>query len=176
MARTKVQEANEAVLAAGEAWLDSVDQYGSISCLDGAVKSRADLIVALRNRREAIAAQDVEDAEAYLRNEPSTPEREALQRAMLKRRGHRRLIWKILWHYGRPNGMSDRALEAWVYGRRGDQQFNCDIPVDGIPHQTISSARKSLVDAGLVYKAGYETVGNSKHTLWLPRYFPEGTS
>lgn len=166
MARTKVQDANEAVLAAADAWFESPDFIGGLDALLDAVKAR----------REAIAAQSLDDPEVYVRNDAHTSEREAAARAMIARPGYRRLVYNII-RVGGP--VSDRGIEyvLWSNSQRGVRKmFDVEFPPQGLPHQTLSSARKSLVDCGLVYADGHEKINGRKHILWRARPLPEGTT
>lgn len=120
--------------------------------------------------RAAVARQSVDDPEVYVQNNSRTADREAAQAAILSRGKWRRIVYRMLQlqvDLG-ATGRSDRWLEEAIRSRAiAFRQFEGD-PLDPakVTHQTISSARKSLVDCGLVRACGGEIVNGRLHTLW----------
>jgi hypothetical protein len=157
MARTEVQEANEAVLAAVDDWLASRDPSSAGS--GRYVDACGALHLAAEARRKAIARQDVREREVYLRSDASAEEREAAQAAMISRGGWRGLVFHLLAMRG---AAADVTLEHWCSG----QASNYGLRPEAAKHQTISSARKSLVDCGLVRADGAVIINGRRHMLW----------
>jgi hypothetical protein len=120
-------------------------------------------------RRAAIDRQDVEERSVYLRTDASEAEKQAARAAMIARPTVRRFVyWSILSAPGE-RGLSDRQLEARSRNYPGQLCHGVHVPPGGWSHQTISSARKSLVDAGLLYAFGAEIVNGRRHTTWRAR-------
>lgn len=164
MARTEVQEANEAVLAAADELLvESERGFYDVGAL----------LLAIRERRAAIARQDVKEKSVYLRSDATESERQAARAAMVSRPGWRKCIYDLLLNYPL-SGLSDREIEEFCRGRRRGQLHglklaDVEIPDRRISHQSLSSARKSLVDAGLVYAFGAEIHEGRRHIRWRAR-------
>lgn len=176
MARTRVQEAVEAVVEAASAYDAHLDCNPlSLAFADAHRWFRA----AVAEWRAAIAAQDVADPEVYLRDGAHESERQAAAAAMVNRPGLRKLVYEMLLNderacvaAGTPDryvGLSDRKLEVLLNEHAGGRFGGIDIPDRHYSHQSVSSARKSLVDAGLVYKWGAERVHGRRHIVWRAR-------
>lgn len=167
MSRTEVQVAAENVITRADAWLTTYQEPTSVIAV---AEGRIRLAAAVNFWRDAVRRQDVRDAEVYLRNTPTVVEREAAAAAMISRPGWRQMVYDTLaWETKWGRGSSDRWLELTFRNntRHGPVSLR---PLPGEPsHQTISSARKSLVDAGLVWARGVEVVKGRKHTLWWTR-------
>lgn len=163
MARTEVQEASDAVLAAADELLVEAERgFYDVGAL----------LLAVRGRRAAIARQDVKEKSVYLRSDATESEKQAARAAMISRPGWRKCIYDLL--LTRPLfGLSDREIEEICENRRGQtldfKLGDVEIPDRRISHQSLSSARKSLVDAGLVYAFGAEIHEGRRHIRWRAR-------
>jgi len=159
MSRTEVQSAAEAVITAADAWYETREDT-----------EQRYLVNAVYRWRAAVAQQDALDAEVYLRRGAKTVDREAAAAAMIARPGWRKLIYEMIsWSTRWNEGLSDRRIEVLfgMYPNHGPVDLT--HPPGKPTHQTISSARKSLVDAGLVYAFGVEIVEGRQHNLWRTR-------
>jgi len=154
MARSRMTELEEAVLNAAdtwrdvESWSDTVDFHALQALMD-----------AVDARRAEIARQDVSAKHVYLRTDAGPAEVAAAQAAMLNRAGWRSLIYDAL---NRVGPRSDRELE--YFAPRLAVQYG--LKPEGATHQTISSARNSLVRCRLVAADGFTVIDGRKHTRW----------
>lgn len=168
MARSEVQEASAAVLDAADAFYDAVGTDRYVECGDR-------LAGAIEWRRAAIQRQEVETRDVALRHDASPEERQAAQAAMLARPGWRRCLYDLLLH-DRPR--SDQGLEDLCSTFRGatflaGDGTRIEIPDRRVSHQSISSARNSLCEVGLVTQAGAEIRNGRQHKTWRAK--PIGT-
>lgn len=168
MSRTEVQEASAAVLLAAEAWYFAY--RGEEEATMDYATARTNLHDAVAARFVAIARQDVKESSVFLRSDASEAEKQAARAAMIARPGWRKFIYELLSH-GRK--MSDRQIEMIASRNRGHGLLYptgwVEVPDRKVTHQSLSSARKSLVDAGLVYAMGAEIHEGRRHTLWQAR-------
>lgn len=140
-----------------------------------------DAIVKVRTTKGPIGAPTV-----YVPYHSTATQRMAALVSIASRSEWRALVYEVIARF-MPIGLSDRGIEAelrvwWAnVSKIGQNAITCYhlgptgpggasrcIRIPGDPkHETISSARYSLVKAGLIVAKGTEFVGRTSHQLWV---------